>query len=199
MANELSPNSVRYIGQLGTLREVDASSGPEGPAGVTAYWLVPTSGYHNGERFPHEVSEELKDGSYDKTTVDGVEFYKVPEESSNLPGRLSHYAQLTGVAELQNPPSGGVNRVVETFDGNSASASVAPDAVQKYVEDHDSYEDARKKSSEEDERVGRAVTRSPGREPAEGKLVVGSPEGENTDDKPKRGKQPGEKEVKPTE
>lgn len=152
----LSPNTYRYIGQLGLLREVDASTGPEGPGGVTAHWLVPTNGYCNGERFPFSVSEELAAANFDKTEVDGVEYFKVPEESSNLPGRLSHYAQLTGVAELANPPGGGVNRVRETLQ-NTAEATVAPDAVAKYVEENDSFEDARKKESEETAQIQRAV------------------------------------------
>lgn len=167
----ISPNTNLYISQLGLLREIDASTGPEGPHGVTAYWLVPTNGYHNGERFPHEVSEELKDANYDTDVYDGIEYYKVPEESSNLPGRLSHYAQLTGVAELQNPPGGGVNRVAETLE-NTAEATVAPDAVSKFVADNDSFEEARKKQSAENERVTRQVTVSPAREPADGKLVT---------------------------
>lgn len=172
----LTPNTYRYIGQLGLLRKIDASTGPEGPHGVTSYWLVPSNGYHGSERFSNEVVEDLDNGKFDKASVEGIEYYLVPEESSNLPGRLSHYAQLTGVAELQNPPGGGVNRVLETLE-DTAEATVAPDAVAKYVEDNDSYEEARNKVSAEDDRVNRQITKSPAREPGEGKLVT-------TDDAP---------------
>lgn len=173
----LESNTYRYIGQVGFQRLIDVRTGPDGAQGTTSSWLVPTSGYVNGERFPHDVSEDLKGQSYDKVTQEGVEYYKVPEESSNTPGLLSHYAQRTGVAELENPPGGGVNRAAETFVDNSASASVAPDEVEKYVKDHDSFEDARKKQSEKDSQVARQVglgdeSGAPAREPGEGKLVV---------------------------
>lgn len=185
----LEPNTYRYIGQLGLLRQVDVSTGPEGAQGVTACWLVPVSGYHNSERFPHVVSEDLKKQNYDKATLEGVEYYKVPEESSNLPGLLSHYAQRTGVAELENPPGGGVNRAAETFAENSASATVAPDAVSKYVEDNDNFEEARKKASQQEEQVARQVglgdeTGSPAREPSKSDLVEADSSSSKSADKP---------------
>jgi hypothetical protein len=196
----LSPQTYQFVNQLGVTRYIDASTGPDGPHGVTSYWLVPSGGYHNGTRFPHDVVEDLKGQSYDTRTIEGVEYYLVPEESSNLPGRLSHYAQLTGVAELQNPPSGGVNRVRETLE-DTAEATVAPDAVEKYVEDNDAAEEARKKSSVEDERLARAVSESPAREPANAELVQGSPKGDSSSSSatPRGRKQDGEKQVKPTE
>lgn len=193
----LSPNSVRYIGQLGFLRHVDATTGPDGAQGTTSNWLVPTSGYHNTERFPHSVAEELKGENFEKVTLEGVEYYKVPEESSNLPGLLSHYAQRTGVAELQNPPGGGVNRVAETFAENSSKATVAPEAVEKYVDENDNFEEARKKESAQDKQVAKAVglgdePGAPAREPGEGKLVQGesSGSGQNVDKNPKPASKP---------
>src|SRR5687767_2633205 len=128
----LSAASYQFVNQLGVTRIVDASGGPEGPHGTVSYWLVPTGDWHNGQRLPHDVVEDLKGQKYYKETVEGVEYYLVPEEASNVPGRLSHYAQLTGVAELQNPPSGGVNRVRETLD-RTAGATVDPEGVDKYV------------------------------------------------------------------
>lgn len=160
----LSPNTYQYITQLGLLRKVDASTGPEGPEGVTAFLLVPANGYHNGDRLPYDVTQELAGEGYDHAEVDGVKYYLVPEESTNLPGRLAHYAQKTGVAELANPPGGGVNRVRETL-ADTAGATVAPDEVAKYVGDNDSYEEARKKQSEEDARVARQVGAGPVEEP----------------------------------
>ena len=166
----LSAGAMQYIGQLGVQRLVDASTGPAGPHGVTAHWLVPAGGWHNSQRFPHEFQEELEGEKFEKTSIEGIEYFLVPEVSTNLPGRLSHYAQTTGVADLANPPGGGVNRVRETLEV-TADATVAPDAVKKYVEDNDAYEEARKKQSEEDDRLARQVTASPAREPSEGKLV----------------------------
>lgn len=167
----LNSVSYQFLSQQGLTRLIDASTGPEGPSGVTSHWLVPANGYVAAQRVPHDVQTDLEDQSYEKTTVEGVEYFLVPEESSNLPGRLSHYAQLTGVAELQNPLGGGVNRVRETLL-NTAEATVAPEAVEKYLDDNDAFEEARKKKSEEDAIVERQVTVSPGREPAEGKLVT---------------------------
>lgn len=166
----LSPQTYQFINQINTLRYIDVTTGPEGAHGVTSYWLVPTGHWHNGQRFSHDVVEDLAAQDFKKTSVEGVEYYLVPEESTNLPGRLSHYAQLTGVAELQNPSGGGVNRVRETLEA-SAAATVDPEGVAKYVENNDTYEEARKKKSEEDSRVERQVTVSPAREPAEGALV----------------------------
>lgn len=166
----INPVTYQFISQLGVLRLIDASTGPEGPHGVTSSWLVPASGWHNGQRFPHDVQVDLEGAGLEKTTVEGLEYFLIPEESSNLPGRLSHYAQLTGTADLANPPGGGVNRARETFE-NTAEATVAPEAVAKYVKDNDTWEEARKNKSEEDARVERQVLESPGREPAEGKLV----------------------------
>lgn len=170
MAN-LSAQTVQYLSGFPFIREIDPSSGPSGPNGVTSYWLVPTSGWSGDVRFPYDVSEDLKSQSYNKVTVDGIEYYRVPEESSNLPGRLSEYAQRTGVAELQNPPSGGVNRVAEGLE-KTADATVDPEGVSKFVEENDNWEEARKTQNDLDAQVERQVTESPAREPAEGKLVV---------------------------
>lgn len=169
MADGISPKSYQHLTQLGLQRLIDASTGPEGPRGVTSYHLVPTNGYHNGQRLPHDVHEDLKAQDYEKRDLDGVEFFLIPEVSTNLPGLLSHYAQRTGVAELRNPPSGGVNRVRETLV-DYPHATVAPDAVAKYVEDNDAYEEARKKATEQDELLAHNINRSPAREPSESKL-----------------------------
>lgn len=169
----LPASTYQFLNQQAFLRLVDPSAGPDGPHGTVAFWLVPTGGYFAGQRAPHQVTEDLKAESYDTQVIEGVEYYLVPEESTNLPGRLSHYAQLTGVAELQNPSGGGVNRVRETFTLTTAKATVAPDAVAKYVEDNDSWEEARQKQAAQDAQVDRAVNQAPAREPAEGKLVEG--------------------------
>jgi len=171
MADGLTPKSYQHITQLGLQRLIDASAGPDGPHGVVSYHLIPTGGYHNGQRLPHDVHEDLKDQGYDTRTLDGVEYYLIPEVSTNVPGRLSHYAQLTGVAELQNPPSGGVNRVRETLT-DYAGATVDPEGVSKYVDDNDAYEEARQKQSAEDEQLAAAVNKSPAREPSESRLEV---------------------------
>lgn len=183
----ISPQTDQYLNQISTLRYIDASTGPDGPQGVVSYWLVPANGYNNytGERFPHNVAEDLANQDHKKTTLDGVEYYLVPEVSTNTPGRLSHYAQLTGEADLQNPPGGGVNRARETFIDNSASATVHPEGVRKYVDEVDSWEEARKKKTEEEERVVRQVNASPAREPAEGKLVHTEGDEGQSNDKPK--------------
>jgi len=169
----LSPSTYQFVTQLGPLRYIDASTGPDGPHGVTSYWLVPSGGWHNGQRFPHTVQQELEGEKFNKETIEGVEYFLIPESSTNTPGRLSHYAQLTGVAELQNPSGGGVNRVRETLE-NTAEATVAPDEVSKYVKENDSYEEARKKQSQADAQLASAISGSPAREPSEGKLVTGS-------------------------
>lgn len=181
----LSDQSVQYLNSLPFLREIDASAGPAGPTGVVAYTLVPSNGWLGSQRFPHDVNEELAAEGYDTTSVEGIDYYRVPEVSNNLPGRLSEYAQRTGVAELQNPPSGGVNPVASTFakDG-SASASADPEGVKKYVADNDNVEDARKKDTEHNLRVERQVTTSPAREPAEGKLEVPKTESSSAPSKP---------------
>lgn len=166
----LLPESYQYLSQMGVQRLIDASTGPEGSRGVTAHWLVPTGEWHNGQRLQFNFVEDLKKQKFDKTMVEGVEYFLVPEESSNLPGRIAHYAQTTGVAELQNPPGGGVNRVRETLL-NTAEATVAPDAVAKYVEENDAFEEERKRKSALDEQLASAVADSPAREGSEGKLV----------------------------
>jgi hypothetical protein len=195
----INPVTYQYVSQLGLQRLIDVSTGPDGPHGVTAFWLVPAGGWHNNQRFPHDIDEDLGGAGLTKTTVEGQEYYLVPEESSNLPGRLSHYAQLTGVAELANPPGNGVNRVRATLE-NTAEATVAPDAVAKYVEDNDSWEEARKKVSDEDARTARQVSVSPAREPAEGKLVVAEQDNTPAGDSDTTGtsKAKSEKQVKPT-
>lgn len=153
----ISSATYQFLNQQPLLRFVDASHGPDGPQGTQSFWLVPTNGYFNGQRAPHTVKVELDAGGYDKTTLEGIEYFLVPEESTNTPGLLSHYAQRTGVADLQNPPGGGVNRVLETFENVTTSATAAPGTVEKYVADNDNFEQARVKASTEDEIIDRAV------------------------------------------
>lgn len=179
----LTAASYQYLSQLGVQRLINTGDGPAGPNGVTSNWLVPAGGWSNGQRFPHEFQTDLEDQSFDKVTIEGVEYFLVPETSTNLPGRIAHYAQTTGVAELQNPPGGGVNRVRETL-ALSSDHTVAPEAVAKYIEDNDAYEEARKKSTLEDERLARQISVSPAREGSEGKLV-------QTDEGPKDAKSSG--------
>lgn len=166
----LTSQTVQFIDQIPTIREIDVSQGPSGPGSVVAHWLVPASGWLNSQRFPYEVVEDLKAQKFETTEVEGVVYYKVPEVSTNLPGRLAHYAERTGVADLENAPGGGVNRVRETLE-NTADATVAPDAIKKFVDDNDSFEEARKKASKEEEIVNQAVSISPAREPANADLV----------------------------
>lgn len=167
----ITSQTYQFLNQQNLTRLIDVSGDVEGPKGTVSYWLVPSNGYINGQRVPHAADTELQDAGFDKTTVEGLEYYLVPEESSNTPGLLSHYAQRTGPNDLANP-NGGINRVRESFGGKAESAvTVAPEAVAKYVDDNDAYEEARKKASAEDERVTRQVTVSPAREPSESKLV----------------------------
>lgn len=179
----LNAQSLQYLAGLPFVRKIDVSTGPTGPNGVTAAWLIPTSGWVGDQRFPYDVSEDLNGQSYDKETVDGIEYYLVPEDdSSNLPGKLSEYAQRTGVAELQNPPGGGVNRVAEGLE--NADATVDPDGVAKYADENDNWEDARKEQNEQDARVERQVSISPAREPSDGKLVEVSNDDKSASVKP---------------
>lgn len=189
----LTPVTYQFISQQGLNRLIDASTGPSGPTGVSSFWLVPANGYINTQRIPHDINEDLAGAGFEKTTVEGLDYFLVPEESSNLPGLLSHYAQKTGVAELQNPSGGGVNRVRETLL-NTAEATVAPDAVKKYLDDNDAYEEARKKQSEENAAVDRQVTVSPAREGGEGKLVE-SKSDSSSSDVPKQASKPASKQA----
>lgn len=157
----LSAHVVQFVNQLGLLTFIDPSTGPQGPHGCSAFKLVPTSGWHNGQKIPHEVDLELKVQGYKKTSLEGVEYYLVPDDSStNAPGTLSHYAQRTAVADLVNPPGGGVNRAAETFDEAKgyAAHTVSPDAVKKYVKSTDNWEEARKAAEELNDRVKRQVS-----------------------------------------
>lgn len=160
---DLSTATYQHLSQIGTLRLIDASAGPEGPNGVVSYLLVGANGWHNGSRLPHEVAEDLGNAGFNKQTVEGIEYFLVPEVSSNLPGRLSHYAQLTGVADLQNPPGGGVNPVRQHV--NTAEATVAPEAVSKWVEDSkDAWDEAREERLDRDQQVLNAIRAGEGSE-----------------------------------
>lgn len=153
----ISVQTAQYITQLGLLTYVDPSEGPAGPHGTVVYKLVPTSGWYNGQRFPYDVETDLKLQGYKTTSIEGVEYFLVPDDSAtNVPGTISHYAQRTSVADLVNPPGGGVNRALEGVD--YSAHTVAPDAVKKFVKDTDNWEDARKKSSEEDDRIKRQIS-----------------------------------------
>lgn len=171
----LTAATYQYVLQLGVTRLIDTTSGGPGPNGVTSSLLVGANGYHNGTRLPHEVQEDLLAQGFDKTLSEGVEYFLVPEFASNLPGRISHYAERTGVADLQNPPGGGVNRARETFEADAA-ATIDPQGVAKFVQDNDTFEEARTKSTEEADVQARAVDiTTPAREPAAGALVSEQP------------------------
>lgn len=184
--NGLDPKTYQHLTQMGVSRLIDASGGRPGPHSVVAYHLVPANGYHNGQRLPHDVHEDLKAQSYETRTIEGIEYYLIPEVSTNLPGTLSHYAQRTGVAELQNPPSGGVNRVRETL-ADYADATADPEGVAKYVADNDAFEEARKKKTAQEEQVTKAVNKTPAREPSEGRLEIA---GANDSGGAKKGRPP---------
>lgn len=168
----LSSNTYQFIQQLGATKLIDASAGVNG---VVAFALVGANGWHNGQRLPHDIEVDLSSQKYDKQVIEGIEYYLVPEVSSNLPGRLAVYAQATGVADLTNPPGGGANRARDAHAVEPA-VSAAPDAVAKFIEDNDAHEEARQKATEEENVVARAVdATTPGRD-AEGKLVSDAPE-----------------------
>lgn len=162
---ELSSATYQYISQLGATRLIDVSAGPEGPNGVTSSLLIGANGWHNGARLPHEVVEDLDGAAFNKQTVEGIEYFLVPEVSSNLPGRLSEYAQRTGVADLQNPPGGGVNAARQHV--NTAEATVAPEAVSSWVEDtKDAWDEARDERLARDSQVSAAIGHGTGSDSA---------------------------------
>lgn len=155
----LSATTFQYIAQLGLLTYVDPSQGPKGPQGTVAYKLVPTNCWHGGNPFPRDVQVELKAEKFKKYSLEGVEYWLVPDEgSTNLPGNLSHYAQTTTDTDLVNPPGGGVNRAAETFKGKNVSkVATDPEAVSKYVKSTDNWDDAVEKEDEFNARVKRQV------------------------------------------
>jgi hypothetical protein len=181
---ELTAATYQFISQSGTTRLIDATNGVPGPRGTVSFLLVGSNGYHNGTRLPHEVDEDLKNAGFEETTVEGIDYYLVPEYATNVPGILAHYAQQTGVADLQNPPGGGVNTARGTLEA-TADASVDPEGVSKFVQDNDSWEEARTKRSEELKVADRAVDAStPAREPSTGALVSDDSGGEQSEPKP---------------
>lgn len=154
----LSAPVYQYIAQLGLMTYVDPSQGPKGPQGTVAYKLVPTSCWHGSQPFPRDVVAELKAEKFKKYSLEGVEYWLVPDEgSTNLPGLLSHYAQTTTDTDLQNPPGGGVNRAAETFTKKDADATTDPEAVSKYVKSTDNWDAAVETEKEFNDRVKRQV------------------------------------------
>jgi hypothetical protein len=155
----LSAPAYQYIAQLGLLTFVDPSKGPKGPQGTVAYKLVPTSCWIGSQPLPRDVKLELEAEKCKTYTLEGVEYWMLPEEgSTNLPGELSHYAQTTLPSDLVNPPGGGVNRASETFVGkNAGDATVDPEAVSKYVKSADNREEAQKTEDAKNARISRQV------------------------------------------
>lgn len=154
----LSAPVYQYISQLGLMTYVDPSEGPKGPQGTVAYKLVPTSCWVASQPFPRDVEIELKAEKFKKFSLEGVEYWLVPDESStNLPGTLSHYAQTTTSTDLENPPGGGVNRAAGTFKKKDAEATTDPEAVSKYVKDTDNWDNAIESEKEFNDRVKRQV------------------------------------------
>lgn len=156
----LSVQTVQFISQLGLLTFVDPSQGPKGPEGTVAYKLVPKNCWYGGSPFPYEVSQELKHAGFDIFVNEGVEYWMVPDATStNLPGKLSHYAQTTSVHDIVNPPGGGVNRAAETLaeDRGGAEHVVEAGAVSKYVKVTDNWEAARVRANELNDRVKRQI------------------------------------------
>lgn len=156
----LTPQTVQFITQLGLLTFVDPSQGPKGPHGTVAYKLVPKNCWYNSHPFPHEVSVELKAEGFSTFTNEGVDYWMVPDTAStNLPGKLSHYAQTTSVNDVINPPGGGVNRAAETLqeDRGGADHVVEAGAVSKYVKVTDNWEAARQQANELNDRVKRQI------------------------------------------
>lgn len=162
MAN-LSSATFQSLSQLGATRLVDPSTGPDGPHGTVVYLLVGANGWHNGTRLTHEVNEDLQKAGFEKQTVEGVEYFLVPESASNVPGRLSHYAQTTGVADLQNPPGGGVNAARQ--HATTPAVTVDPEGVNKFVGDaKDAFDEARDERLRTDEQVQQAIRAGSGSE-----------------------------------
>lgn len=163
----LSANVAQFISQLGLLTLVDPSQGPKGPHGTVAYKLVPENCWINHQPFPHEVQTELRAQNYSTYELEGVSYFLVPDETStNLPGKLAHYATTTAATDLLNPPGGGVNRTAETFVGKNAKTTTRnaavvgddqADAVSKYVKSTDNYDEATDRRVELDARVRRQI------------------------------------------
>lgn len=167
----LTNSTYQFIEQLGPLTLVDATAGPDGPTGVIAFYLVGANGYHNATRLPHEVVDDLNSQGFDKKVIEGIEYLLVPKTASNLPGRLSYYAQTTGVADLQNPPGGGVNALREQLKGTTATNTNDPEGVAKFVEDaEEAWDEAKRVRDEENAIIDRAVNDAPARSHADASL-----------------------------
>ena len=86
----LTAHSMQYLNQLGGLNtHVDISDN-----GVAkAYKLVPCSHYHNGNAFPHDIVMDLQKESHKTTTIEGLQYYLIPETTINAEGTVTQYVQ----------------------------------------------------------------------------------------------------------
>lgn len=110
----LSPYSMQYLNQIGgllTFVEISDSGS------ANAYKLVPVSHWHNGQQFPHDVINDLKSQDFSRLTEQGLEYYLVPESTTNAHGTVSAYVQVAQEAVPASRPR----------------AAEPPPAVQKYL------------------------------------------------------------------
>jgi len=86
----LSANSMQYLNQLGGLLTfVDI----EDTGRAVAYKMVPCSHWHQSNQFPHEVQKELRAQTFRTTKVEGLEYYLIPETTTNAVGTVTQYVQ----------------------------------------------------------------------------------------------------------
>ena len=86
----LSAHSMQYLNQQGgMLTHVEIEDNGQ----ARAYKLVPTTHWHNGNKFPYEVEKDLRRESFRETTIQGLNYYLVPESTTNAVGRVTPYAR----------------------------------------------------------------------------------------------------------
>lgn len=85
----LSAHSMQYLNQQGgllTFVEIDDS-------GVAnAYKLVPVTCWHNSQKFPHDIEKDIRNEGFRRVTKEGLEYFLVPETTTNAQGRVAQYA-----------------------------------------------------------------------------------------------------------
>lgn len=124
----LSSQSALFVSQLGgIITEVEDEGN-----GTRSYKLVPTTCYHQGQRFPFQVEQELKASGLRLKTIEGLDYFMVPDlVSVNALGKISHYAQRTPGAKSDN------YRTEPVQDSSPVSirrvAQESPDAVKRYI------------------------------------------------------------------
>ena len=101
----LSASTMQYLNQLGGLVTfVDI----EDTGRAVAYKLVPCTHYHDHKKFPHEVERELRAESFRTTVIEGLEYYLVPETTTNAVGTVAQYVQPdrpTQEVSMKPPPA----------------------------------------------------------------------------------------------